>query len=74
MRLAQVWSGVPLRQEVALRAGGGGGRRDYPEQVCYLVSSDSWGFECSFLVSGDLWELKHARSLNSAAGSVCWTI
>lgn len=34
---------MPLRQEVALRAGGGGGWRDHPEQVCYLVSSDLCG-------------------------------
>lgn len=33
LRLAQVRRGVPLRQEVALRAGGGGGRRDHKEQV-----------------------------------------
>lgn len=36
VRLAQVRRRVPLRQEVALRAGGGGGRRDHPEQVCHL--------------------------------------
>lgn len=31
VRLAQVWRRVPLRQEVALRAGGGGGWRDHQE-------------------------------------------
>lgn len=37
VRLTQVRRGVPLRQEVALRAGGGGGRRDHQEQVCCLA-------------------------------------
>lgn len=37
VRLTQVRRGVPLRQEVALRAGGGGGWRDHQEQVCCLV-------------------------------------
>lgn len=46
MRLTQVWRGVPLRQEVALRAGGGRGWRDHPEQVHCLVSSDSLSFGC----------------------------
>lgn len=41
MRLAQVRRGVPLRQEVALRAGGGGGRRDHKEQVCCIVGRGS---------------------------------
>lgn len=31
MRLTQVRRGVPLRKEVALRAGGGGGWRDHKE-------------------------------------------
>ena len=43
LRLTQVWRRVPLRQEVALRAGGGGGWRDHPEQVCYLVNDSFWG-------------------------------
>lgn len=51
MWLAQVWSGVSLRPEVAVRAGGGGGRRDHPEQVCYLESSDFWGFKHAIKVS-----------------------
>lgn len=33
MQLAKMWRGVPLRQEVAVRAGGGGGRGDHPQQV-----------------------------------------
>lgn len=41
VRLAQVRGGVPLRQEVALRAGGGGRWRDHPQQVCSLAGSDS---------------------------------
>lgn len=36
LRIAQVRRGVPLRQEVALRAGGGGGWRDHKEQVCVM--------------------------------------
>lgn len=39
MRLAQVRRGVPLRPEVALRAGRGGGRRDHKEQE-YLTNED----------------------------------
>lgn len=41
MWLTQVRRGVPLRQEVALRAGGGGGRRDHQEQVC-VMKEDFW--------------------------------
>lgn len=41
MWLTQVRRGVPLRQEVALRAGRGGGRRDHKEQVC-LTNEDFW--------------------------------
>lgn len=39
MLLAQVRGRVPLRTEVAVRASGGGRRRDHPQQVCCLVSS-----------------------------------
>lgn len=42
LRLTQVWGRVPLREEVALRAGGGGGRRDHPEQVCCVISCESF--------------------------------
>lgn len=31
---------------MALRAGGGGGWRDHPEQVCYLSWQQLLGFEC----------------------------
>lgn len=41
MRLTQVWRGVPLRQEVALRAGRGGGWRDHKEQVCLTLGTNS---------------------------------
>lgn len=64
MRLTQVWRGVPLWQEVALRAGGGGGWRDHPEQVHCLVSHDSWSFGC-FLGSAGLKESKFTGSLNT---------
>lgn len=37
VRLQEVRGGVPLRPEVALRAGGSGRRRNHPEQICDLT-------------------------------------
>lgn len=55
VRLTQVRRGVPLRQEVALRAGGGGGWRDHQEQVCCLVV-DCWrGLDGVPLGKGCVW-------------------
>lgn len=38
VQLPQVWRGVPLWPQVALRAGWGGGGRDHPQQVRWLDS------------------------------------
>lgn len=47
VRIAQMWRWVPLRQEVALRAGGGGRRRNHSEQVCRL---ETFGFRSRLFV------------------------